>query len=132
MGGLGNYVLGQTGQEQERLLLQARILRPFTERYFRAAGLGPGLRVLDVGSGVGDVALLAGDIVGPGSRVIGLDRDANALDRARRRAVQQGCSSWVSFQTTSLRIFPLLNSSTPSWDATYYSINPTRLPRFAT
>jgi len=63
------------------------------------------MRVLDLGSGVGDVALLAGDIVGPGGRVIGLDRDANALERARRRVTEQGCSSWVSFQTTNLDDF---------------------------
>jgi SAM-dependent methyltransferase len=113
MSGSENYVLGLSGQEQERLLLQARILRPFTERYFRAAGIGPGMRVLDAGSGVGDVSLLAGDIVGPGGRVIGLDRDANALERAQRRADEQGCASWVSFQTTDLEDF----STTEQFDA---------------
>jgi ubiquinone/menaquinone biosynthesis C-methylase UbiE len=100
-----NYVLGQSTYEQERLMLQARVLRPYTERFFRAAGLEPGMRVLDLGSGVGDVALLAGDIVGPGGRVLGLDRDEMALDRARRRTVEQGCSSWVSFQATTLEEF---------------------------
>ena len=57
-----NYVLGQSVHEYERLMLQARILRPYTEKFFRA----PGLRLLDVGSGMGDVALLSADIVGPG------------------------------------------------------------------
>jgi SAM-dependent methyltransferase len=111
--GSGNYVLGHSEQEQERLLLQARILRPFTDKFFRAAGIVPGMRVLDLGSGVGDVALLAGDIVGPGGRVVGLDRDANALERARRRASEQGCSSWVSFQTANLDDF----ASTEQFDA---------------
>jgi SAM-dependent methyltransferase len=63
------------------------------------------MRVLDLGSGVGDVAILAADIVGPGGRVIGLDRDAKALERARQRTVEQGCSSWVSFQATDLDEF---------------------------
>jgi Methyltransferase domain len=63
------------------------------------------MRVLDLGSGIGDVALLVGDIVGPCGRVLGLDRDAMALDRARQRIVEQGCSSWVSFQTTNLDDF---------------------------
>ena len=40
-----------------------------TERFFRAAGVVPGMRVLDIGSGMGDVALLAADIVGPGGKV---------------------------------------------------------------
>lgn len=86
-------------------MLQARFLRSYTERFFRSAGLAPGMRVLDLGSGMGDVALLAGDIVGPGGRVAGLDRDANGLERARQRTVEQGCSSWVSFQATSFDDF---------------------------
>ena len=53
-----NYVLGQSTFEQERLMLQARILRPYTDRFFRAAGLRPGMQVLDLGSRVGDVAFL--------------------------------------------------------------------------
>jgi ubiquinone/menaquinone biosynthesis C-methylase UbiE len=91
-----NYVLGQSTQEHERLMLQARILRPCTDRFFRTAGIGAEMHVLDLGSGVGDVALLVGDIVGPGGRVLGLDRDVLALERARQRVVEQGCSSWVS------------------------------------
>ena len=86
-------------------MLQARMLRPYTEKFFRAAGLAAGMRVLDIGSGMGDVALLSADIVGPGGRVLGIDRDAAALDKARRRAEEQGCSSWVEFQTSNLDEF---------------------------
>ena len=100
-----SYVLGRSKYEQERLMLQARVLWPYTVRFFRAAGLEPGMRVLELGSGVGDVALLVGDIVGPCGRVLGLDRDAMALDRARQRAVEQGCSTWVSFQITNIDEF---------------------------
>jgi len=38
-----SYVLGQTVQEYERLMLQARILRPYTEKFFRAGGLTTGV-----------------------------------------------------------------------------------------
>lgn len=100
-----NYVLGESVHEYERLTLQGRLLRPYTEKFFLSAGLGPGMRVLDIGSGMGDVALLAADIVGPGGRVLGVDRDAAALDNARRRAVEQCCSSWVSFQSANLDEF---------------------------
>jgi ubiquinone/menaquinone biosynthesis C-methylase UbiE len=102
-----NYVLGQSDHEYERLMLQARILRPYTEKFFRAAGLAPGMRVLEVGSGMGDVALLSADIVGPGGHVLGIDRDATALDRARRRTDEQGCSSWVEFQASDLDEFAI-------------------------
>lgn len=100
-----NYILGQSTHEYERLMLQARLLRPYTEKYFRTAGLEPGMRVLDLGSGMGDVALLAADIVGPSGAVVGLDRDANVLKRATERTVEQGCSSWVTFQATNLEDF---------------------------
>ena len=108
-----NYVLGQSTHEYERLMLQGRILRPYTEKFFRSAGISPGMQVLDLGSGVGDVALLVADIVGPGGRVAGLDRDPAALERARQRTVDQGCSSWVSFQATNLDDF----TTTEQFDA---------------
>jgi ubiquinone/menaquinone biosynthesis C-methylase UbiE len=99
------YVLGQSQQEYERLMLQSKLLRPFTDRFFRSAGVGPGMRVLDIGSGMGDVALLAGEIVGPGGSVLGVDRDAAALSHAEQRAKDDGCSSWVSFRATMLDEF---------------------------
>ena len=71
---LNDYVLGSTGAEQERLIRQARTLAPCTERLFRDAGVSAGHRVLDVGSGVGDVALLAAAVVGPSGSVLGVDR----------------------------------------------------------
>lgn len=86
-------------------MMQARIMRPYTEGFFRRAGIVSGMSVLDLGAGVGDVSILAGDIVGPGGRVVGLDRDAAGLERARQRTVEQGCSSWVSFQATNLDDF---------------------------
>ena len=81
-----NYVLGQSPYEYERLTLQAKVLRPFTEKFFMMAGLGPGMRVLEVGSGMGDVALLAAEMVGPGGRVLGVDRDAAGLEKAHGSA----------------------------------------------
>ena len=59
-----SYVLGGTGREHERLSRQARIFNPFTERLFRNAGISRGQRVLDIGSGVGDVAMLVAELVG--------------------------------------------------------------------
>jgi len=73
----------------ERLMLQGRLLRPYAEKCFGGARVVPGMRVLDIGSGMGDVALLAADMVGPGGWVVGIDRDAAALDHARRRAEEQ-------------------------------------------
>ena len=61
----GDYALGYTNSEHERLIRQATQIAPYTERLFREAGIGPGQRVLDLGSGVGDVSMLLARIVGP-------------------------------------------------------------------
>jgi len=57
--GKQEYALGSTAAEHARLIRQAAGLAPVTERLFREAGIGAGHRVLDLGSGVGDVAILA-------------------------------------------------------------------------
>jgi SAM-dependent methyltransferase len=87
---LAPYVLGTTEAEHDRLQRQAARLAPFTERLFRDAWIGPGQRVLDVGSGVGDVAMLAARLVGPTGEVVGIDRDSAALAKARSRAMEFG------------------------------------------
>lgn len=80
------YVLGHSEHELERLKDQARLIDPVTERFFRAAGVSPGMRVLDVGSGAGDVAFLASDLVGAAGSVVGVDRVPAAVQVARARA----------------------------------------------
>ena len=80
------YALGRSEEEYQRLTEQAAFLRPLTERLFRKAGIGPGMRVLDVGSGAGDVAFLVSELVGPTGEVVGMDLDGNALEKARERA----------------------------------------------
>jgi SAM-dependent methyltransferase len=79
-------VLGHSDDELDRLAVQARLIEPITRRFFAAAGIKPGMRVLDVGSGIGDVAFLAADLVGDVGEVIGVERAPAALDVARRRA----------------------------------------------
>jgi len=71
--------MGYTQHELERVMFQARLLWPMTQRLLHHAGIVPGMRVLDVGSGAGDVALLAAELVGPSGSVIGIDRDARSV-----------------------------------------------------
>jgi len=101
-GVLPDYVLGRTREEYARLALQARIIRPYTARFFRAAGLAPGMRVLDLGSGVGDVAMLAAELVGPEGHVHGIDLDATVLEHARSRASDHGFESCVTFEASAI------------------------------
>ncbi len=84
------YVLGRADSELTRLMRQAAIFAPFTERLFRDAGIGPGQHVLDIGSGVGDVAMLVAGVVGPTGEVLGVERDASTIARARSRVLDAG------------------------------------------
>src|SRR6266566_3001197 len=90
------YALGSSDEEHERLIRQAARLAPLTERFFRQAGIGPGQRILDLGSGVGDVAILAARLVGPSGEVVGVERDTRSIARARARVAEAGLHN-VSF-----------------------------------
>jgi SAM-dependent methyltransferase len=93
-----DYVLGNAETEQKRLILQASILRGWTEKFFHAAGLQPGMRVLDIGCGMGDVAFLAADIVGQTGSVVAIDRDLTTIEKARARAPQFPSHTRVTFE----------------------------------
>jgi SAM-dependent methyltransferase len=84
------YAFADRAREQRRLATQAELFDPLTERVFRAAGLGNGMRVLDLGSGAGDVAILAARLVGPEGEVVGVERDPEAVASATARVAQVG------------------------------------------
>src|SRR6516225_10949588 len=88
-----DYLLGDTDAEHERLIRQATRLAPVTESFFREAGIGPGQRVLELGSGVGDVAMVAARIVGPAGQVVAVERDSRSISRARTRVIAAGLSN---------------------------------------
>jgi 2-polyprenyl-3-methyl-5-hydroxy-6-metoxy-1,4-benzoquinol methylase len=90
------YVLGDTDAEHLRLVRQARLLAPFAERLFRDAGIVAGMRVLDIGCGMGDVSMLVAQLVGPSGSVVGVDRESSVLEKARQRAKLAGHEN-VSF-----------------------------------
>ena len=87
------YILGHSEHEIRRLMLQATMLKPITARMLQEAGIKPGMRVLDLGSGCGDVAMLAAELVGPAGSVVGIDRNDDALAAARERARLAGHSN---------------------------------------
>lgn len=93
----GGYVLGHAEAELNRLATQAVLIDPITRRFFRAAGIAEGMRVLDVGSGAGHTAMLLAEIVGPSGEVVGVDRAAVAVQTAERRVAAAGLAN-VSFR----------------------------------
>ena len=96
-----DYILGHSEEEVQRLVFIAQYYRPFTERVFREAGIGPGMRVLDVGCGAGDVSILAAELVGETGLVVGLDQASTVVKTAVRRAGELGISN-VEFVCTPL------------------------------
>jgi ubiquinone/menaquinone biosynthesis C-methylase UbiE len=97
----GDYALGYTDAEQDRLMRQATVMAPYTERFFREAGIGPGHRVLDLGSGMGDVSMLVAGLVGASGEVVGIERDAASIERARTRVTAAGLRN-VTFLKTDV------------------------------
>lgn len=89
------YVLGHTDREQLRLIRQARVLAPATEHFLRDAGIVSGMRVLDIGCGTGDVAMLVAQLVGPAGKVVSIDLDQASIETGRRR------TSAVGFDNTT-------------------------------
>src|SRR6516225_3788744 len=80
---LADYVLGHTSVEQQRLIRQARALAPLTERFLRDAGISSAMRVLDIGCGMGDVTMIAAQLVGTAGHV-------TSIDTAQRRGATFG------------------------------------------
>ena len=90
-----DYALGRTDAEYERLIEQAEALRPLTERMLRAAGIAVGMRVLDIGCGVGDVSFLVSELVGPSGSVVGVDLDGDAVRFADERRAARAITNVV-------------------------------------
>jgi len=98
------YILGHSDAEISRLQTQAAILRPITERLLRNAGIRSGMRVLDVGTGAGDVAILAAQLVGPNGSVVGIDPNRTVVAKAGERARSAGLRH-VVFQEGTAETF---------------------------
>jgi ubiquinone/menaquinone biosynthesis C-methylase UbiE len=88
------------------LITQSGLYDVSTRRLFEDAGLRPGMKVLDVGSGAGDVALLVAGMVGPTGTVVGVDVNPTVLVTARSRAAAGGLAH-VSFREGDVRTIAL-------------------------
>ena len=84
------YVLGSDEAEIARLDAQAGIIAPATSLLLGAAGLGPGMRVLDLGTGLGHVALAVARLVGDRGSVVAIDQAEPLLAVAEQRRAEAG------------------------------------------
>jgi len=82
---MATYSLGYDDAEIARLEGQAQLIREPTRVLLEASGIAPGMRVLDLGTGLGHVAAAVAEMVGPDGQVVGVDVDSRMLELARAR-----------------------------------------------
>ncbi len=86
VGNTTKYSLGSEDHEIARLDAQAALLDRATVMLLRAGGIRRGMRVLDLGTGLGHVAFAAANLVGAEGRVVGIDNTSRLLGVAIGRA----------------------------------------------
>ena len=74
-----DYVLGHSDRELERLRRQGALFSDLTRDLLVRAGLKKAMHVLDIGCGVGDVSLIAADLV---------SQEGTVKDRSGRRGAR--------------------------------------------
>jgi SAM-dependent methyltransferase len=88
-----DYLFAQATDETRRLKRQAEFLSRFTHSLLDWAGITSGMKVLDVGTGIGDVAFMVAERVGSQGTVVGVDMNPMMLDVARQRAQTAGITN---------------------------------------
>jgi ubiquinone/menaquinone biosynthesis C-methylase UbiE len=82
----GKYALGVGEAGERRLRAIQSLIGPATRHLLENAGLQRGMRVADLGCGIGTVTRLIAEMVGPDGHAIGVDLSAAQLDLARKAA----------------------------------------------
>lgn len=100
------YTMGRTQSETDRLIKQSQLYDNVTRRFFLRSGITPGMKVLDVGSGAGDVAITLADFVGEEGSVIGVDVNPDILETAKTRAEGEGYKN-IEFIAGDIRTLDL-------------------------
>ncbi len=95
-------IISRSQQKTQRLHKQGDMFRASTRRLLQQAGLISGMKVLAVGSGTGDVAFLAAELIGLSGTVVGVERNLTMLETAWARARSTGLTQ-VSFVAGNLR-----------------------------
>ncbi len=82
------------------------IVDEMTKKLLTDAGVKRGMKILDVGCGVGNLSLMLEEIIGPEGSILGVDNDENALAAARKRFQEMGVSN-ITFLKKELNEFSL-------------------------
>ncbi len=85
-----HYIIQGGDAGAARLHVLSKAMWPGTLSLLEKGGLGPGLAVLDLGCGSGDVTVQIARQVGPTGRVVGVDMDASVLAHAQASSQSAG------------------------------------------
>jgi SAM-dependent methyltransferase len=107
---------GTSPREQERLsrlndLLNAQVLREL--------GLRGGERILDVGSGLGQLTRGMARTAGEGARAVGIERSSQQLAESKRQAAIAGEEGLVDFRQGAAESLPLAADEWGSFDVVH-------------
>ncbi|RJP75786.1 MAG: methyltransferase domain-containing protein [Candidatus Zixiibacteriota bacterium] len=105
------YLHGTDPEEQERLTELNRLLN---DRYMRELDLRGGERILEVGSGLAQLARAMARTAGPQGYVLGIERSFEQIAEARRQAEAEGEDHLVELRQGDVLDMPLLE---PEWES---------------
>lgn len=101
-----NYVMGRSTAETDRLKRQSQLYDASTWQLLKEAGLSQGMKVLDIGSGAGNVSFIAAGLVGESGAVVGVDSNSAIVEEAAGTARLLGLRH-VSFQVGDISTIEL-------------------------
>jgi ubiquinone/menaquinone biosynthesis C-methylase UbiE len=97
-----DYVMGRSESETKRLMKMGDTFALPMRHLLEDAGVAPGMKVLEIGSGAGDVAMAAARVVGPSGQVVGVEMSPPIVETARERARAAGLEN-ITFVVGDLR-----------------------------
>lgn len=107
------YIHGSSAEEQQRL---SRLNDLLNQRCLAALDLSGVTRLLDVGSGLGQLTRAMATSLGSDGVVVGIERDERQLATAQRLSVEAGQAGLVDFRLGDGLALPLKPSEVRSFD----------------
>jgi len=102
----GEYVLATGDAAAKRLQILNNIYGIGAQQILCEAGIQPGMRVADLGCGVGMVTRLLAELVGPEGEVVGVDLSVDQIEKARELCGSFSNVSFVAASATDSQLPP--------------------------
>jgi|688.fasta_scaffold144241_2 ubiquinone/menaquinone biosynthesis C-methylase UbiE len=104
------YVLATGIKASSRLALLDEIYGPYSHQFIHKIGIKPGMSVLDVGCGTGNITCWLAKEVGATGRVIGIDASENQINVAKENARTQNLTN-IEFYPYSVYDIEKINAT---------------------